>query len=834
MGTEYDRTENLTLIRPKNLSLAISAVLAAPAGAAMAQDQDQDAAGELVLEEVLVTARKRTESAMDIPSSIQAISAQTIKDAGLLSLDDYVRFIPSLSYVGTNPGSANIVFRGIGDAATNFIAESSAALYLDEQSLTLNATPDPRMVDIERVEALSGPQGTLYGASAQSGVLRVITNKPDPEAFDAFVDVMLRTGSDSDMSYDISGMVNIPISEQFAIRLVGFTAEDGGFIDNILGKTVRPRWRSDEGLFDNAASLRSNFNDVEHSGGRVSARWFLNDAWTVTAGIIHQDTLSHGRPERDPTQAQDLAVVRFKIDKEKDDLDWTQYALTFEGDLGFADFVSATSYFTRDWTYTQDTQSYAGYFSTFCYGYYVYTGPYCFQPEGTSYYYYNQPIGYLANVQKDTKFAQEFRLSSQGERFDYVAGLFYETHDQDWDFWTWTDGYAESQGRANYAAGRVTGDPRDIPSGDNWWYSADTTTFEQYAVFGEFTWHINDKWDALVGMRWFDRTIEKTYIVELPENNPDTFLELPADDNDVIPKFSVSYRATDDMMFYGLYSEGFRPSGTNRTRSTTAFFPRTYEADLLENIEFGTKMVLADGRVRLTASYFDMTWKNYQFELVDPSNIPCGTQGALPPPGCGQPWQKVVGNAGDAESTGFEIQLDAAATQNLKVGFAATWLDAKLTDGFIFGVVTPPGSRLPLSPEFKGSAYAQYDWDIDWFGGVFANAYARLQWSYTGSMLNQVEPYSLALTPDGSPGFSDPNYGPAPQIEMPSYNIGDLRVGFNGTSWGVQLFVNNLTDERAILFDNPFEFDHWSGKGRQTINRPREYGMRVTYNFGRR
>ena len=139
MTKKTDRTEDSTLIRPKQLSMAISAVLAAPVGAVMAQDQDQDTAGDLLLEEVLVTARKRTESAMDIPSSIQAISEQTIRDAGLMSMDDYVRFIPSMSYVGTNPGSANIVFRGIGDAATNFIAESSAALYLDEQSLTLNA-----------------------------------------------------------------------------------------------------------------------------------------------------------------------------------------------------------------------------------------------------------------------------------------------------------------------------------------------------------------------------------------------------------------------------------------------------------------------------------------------------------------------------------------------------------------------------------------------------------------------------------------------------------------------------------------------------------------------
>jgi hypothetical protein len=238
--------------------------------------------------------------------------------------------------------------------------------------------------------------------------------------------------------------------------------------------------------------------------------------------------------------------------------------------------------------------------------------------------------------------------------------------------------------------------------------------------------------------------------------------------------------------------------------------------------------------VRLTATYFDMTWKNYQFELVDPSNLPCTNPAAPAAPFCDQPWQKVVGNAGDADSDGFEIQLDALVAQRLTAGVAATWVDAELADGFFFSVDTPAGSRLPLSPEFKWAAYAQYDWDIDWFDSAFTNAYARLQWSYTGSMLNQVEPFVLALTPDGGIDYDDPFYGPAPQIEMPSYDIGDFRVGFNGAAWNVQLFVNNLTDERAVLFDNPFEFDHFFGKGRQTINRPREYGVRVSYRFGQK
>ncbi len=363
MSTERTLIKDLSVFQPKPLSLAISALVAAPAATAMAQDQNE-AGGDYLLEEVTVTARKRTENLQSIPQSIQAISAQTIEQAGLRGMEDYVRFIPSLNIVQANPGTAKVVFRGIADAQNSFIAEPSAAVYLDEQSLVVTGQPNPRMVDIERIEALSGPQGTLYGASAQSGVLRIVTNKPDPTAFDAFVDLDLSSTKSGDMSYDASGMVNIPLSESWALRLVGFSAKDGGFIDIVEGTT--PKY----GVFTNDDVLQKNFNDVKYTGGRIAARWFINDDWTMDAGIIYQKTKSDGRPEHDPVYAGELNLVRFFPQNEIDRQDWTQYALTFAGDMGFADFVSATSYFTRDWTYQQDTSvGYNAYFA-WCYSYY--------------------------------------------------------------------------------------------------------------------------------------------------------------------------------------------------------------------------------------------------------------------------------------------------------------------------------------------------------------------------------------------------------------------------------------------------------------------------------
>ncbi|HSN70870.1 MAG TPA: TonB-dependent receptor plug domain-containing protein, partial [Steroidobacteraceae bacterium] len=212
------------VITPRNaLTVAVGVALSGQ-NAAQAQE-----GGERTLEEIVVTAQKRTENLQDLSLSIQAFSQEDMREQGLFRFEDYARFIPSLSFVSTTSGSTDIVFRGVS-AGGGTITDSSAALYLDEQPLTqFNIQVDPRLVDIERIEALAGPQGTLYGDSSQSGTLRIITNKPDPNNFSAFADVTVRTGSDSEESYDIAGMVNLPlIEDKLAIRLVGFTARDGG------------------------------------------------------------------------------------------------------------------------------------------------------------------------------------------------------------------------------------------------------------------------------------------------------------------------------------------------------------------------------------------------------------------------------------------------------------------------------------------------------------------------------------------------------------------------------------------------------------------------------
>ena len=258
-------------------------------------------------------------------------------------------------------------------------------------------------------------------------------------------------------------------------------------------------------------------------------------------------------------------------------------------------------------------------------------------------------------------------------------------------------------------------------------------------------------------------------------------------------------------MAYVLYSEGYRPGGVNRGRSSAPIYPDSYDADFLENYEFGVKTTLADGRVRLNATYFTMDWDNYQIELVDPSNLPCGSAEAYPAPSCGQPWQKVVANLGFAGSDGFTLEVLAAIGDNTEMGWNSQWVEAETVSELADGSA-PAGSRLPQVPEFKTNMWIEKSMQISAFGAN--EAFIRGSVSYTGDSVSAVQP-----------GYS---------FDQKSYTIADAKFGILGDDWEVNFFINNITDERAEIAVNDWYFDFFFGRGRQYTNRPREMGIRYT------
>jgi len=322
------------------------------------------AADSAVLEEVVVTARKRSESVQDIPASVQALSEDMLKDMGARGMADYSRFVPAVNVVSYANGSSTIVFRGATIEGGGYIAQSTSSSI--------------RMVDIERVEALAGPQGTIYGSDAQAGTMRIITNKPVMNTFTADIDVGLRGNQEGEGSYDSSVVFNFPlVDDKLALRIVGFSAKDGGFIDNVLASTPTTSLVGSQiagfGTLDNSAYVGKDKNDSEILGWRAALRWEINDNWAMTLSAIHQETNNGFFNDYDPSVG-DLETVKFYDDFRDDEYD--MYSLTIEADLGFAQLVSATSYYDRDIKSVFDNTVYMHYWtSIYCQTYAVGSGP---------------------------------------------------------------------------------------------------------------------------------------------------------------------------------------------------------------------------------------------------------------------------------------------------------------------------------------------------------------------------------------------------------------------------------------------------------------------------
>ena len=765
------------------------------------------------LEEVVVTARQRAESTQEIPMMVQSLSGEEIQKQGITTLEDFSRFVAGLNISTTTPGQNTIVFRGVSDGG-GFLVDPTAAIYLDEQPMSLtSAAPDIYPVDIARIEALAGPQSTLYGASSQSGAVRVITNKPDPDEFTANIGAGLGSTNKGGTSYELDATVNIPVSDTVAIRLSGFSSTDAGYIDNVLGTTVVDDVFGSGlgGLKDNADMLDDDYNQVDWSGGRASVRWLVDDNWSVTATANFQELEAGGYNDYDPSVG-DLQTVKFAKEMRTDE--WLQTSLVIEGDLGFAQLVSATSYYDRDMLYTNDTQSYAAYFH---YSFGIYYGY-------ATYDFGLDPVGYLVNDQNNESLTQEIRLSGANDRLNWTVGGFWQESEEFWDFHTYVDGYRNSPAFAAWSYYY----PGIAPT-DAWWNSFQGTDRTDTALFGEMDIVlIEDRLTALIGGRWYDVDRELSYTVERPDSR--VAQELPdrkAKDDGFIPKYGLELQINEDIMIYGVYSEGYRVGGTNRGRGIDLggpTLPVAYESDILENKEFGLKSTFADGRIVFNAVYYDMTWNDMQIEVTDPS---FNLASFSPVDGNGDPiygsipFQVVVGNVGDATVKGFDIDFKALIGDNMEFGFNLTDIrdayveapkfydEPRAEDGQIPSGLDPQ-SALPLFADRSYSMYFEYS-GIELMGGEGA---FRLQHNNVGASLNQL-----------NDGFT------SARLKQGDYKVTDAIFTLDMDEWQARVYVNNLSDERGITYEDTQDFDPLWGRNSSNVIRPRNFGISLRRSF---
>ncbi len=743
-------------------SVAYAVSLALAGGYAPGAVAQEPAVG---LEAVIVTARKREETLLDIPQEIQAISQQQLERANLTTLDDFSRFVPSLSYNATTPGRGAIYFRGVADDSSSFIADASAAIYLDEQPLTQSSLqPEIRLVDIERIEALPGPQGTLYGSSSQAGTLRYITNKPDPSGFESTVNLDGHAVKDGDTGYDLNAVLNLPLGDNVAIRVVGFTARDAGFIDNVLGSSLG-------GTFDNADAVEDDINGIDYMGGRAAVRWLVNDAWTVDAGVVYQKMDANSYSEDNIERSgRELAVVRF-LDESRSDK-WTQVSLTLQGDLGWGEFTSASSYFTRDIKYYQDNTDYTFYLSN------------AFGPNYVNYDLGPDPrgLGWRDSPGVD-RFAQEFRLQGATDKMTWLAGLFYERVDDGYSFFSRVEDYESTP---SFGYWSTYYDVQPGTTDNSFYHSKNDLLTEQYAVFGEVGYSLTDSWTLTAGLRWFDHTRTRDYSIQQPNGNFTANLGTAKNTtSDITKKLSLQYKISENAMVYGLFSDGYRAGGRNVVRPGTVL-PPDYDPDFLDNYELGLKSRWLDDRIIVNVTMFMMDWKDYQVEVVDPGPL----------------FATLVANVGDAEIEGVSLEFNAYLWDSLDFGFNLQLLDPKTkSDNPVIGTVA--GQRLPFSAEEKGAVWIEYTLPGETAGGHF---YGRYQWTFNGDTLNGIDD-SATL--------------------QPAYQISDVKIGFEADDWEIYAYVDNLFDERAILYDQQS-----APPGTITINWPQTWGLGFSKSWG--
>lgn len=755
-----------TLLRGSALAVS-SAFTCAPALA-------QDNPGNKVLEEVVVTAQKRSQSLQDVPLSVQVLDSKAIDQLNISNFDDYINYMPSVSYRSLKPGSASIYIRGISSGGDGNASGQlpSVAIYLDEQPVTsVGRNLDVHIYDVARIETLAGPQGTLFGASSQAGNLRIITNKPNPAQFEGGYDVSMDKVEDGDNGYSFEGFVNIPVSDNAAIRLVGWHDKDGGYIDNIAAS----RTYNVSGItIDNDPFVEKDFNEATNEGMRAALKVDLNDRWTVTPSVIYQSQETEGVWDHDPADVGDLKVQRFGPDSTEDS--WTQSNITVEGAIGDMHLTYVGSYLDREVDYVNDYSSYVDYGGGFvepyytCYvGYFHATVNDCDDPTIV----FTEDSTYKRNT-------HELRLqSSEAQKLRWIVGAFYEESEHDFNLeWHIPDIQ-----------------PIAAIRGDNYFLTDQKRVDKETAVFGEVEYDFTDRLTGLIGARLFDNeTTLEGFVGTIwwPDCCFQTAdnVDVDFDDSDNILKLNLSYDIGDDDLVYVTWSEGYRRGGVNRVATVIG---ETYEQDFVTNYEFGWKSTFADGSLRFNGAVYFMEWDDFQFTQFDPAISLLG----------------LTANVGQAESLGFELDASWQATNNWRLQLAYSYNDAELTEDYFrtpsdraAGTPqAPDGTELPFVPDIQYTAISRYDFKI---GSL--NSYFQLDYSYTDESWND-----LFLSR---------------RQEQDSYGIVNLALGVQQDNWSIDLALRNATDERAEIYINDVDLDD-----RITTNRPRSISVSFSQRF---
>ena len=940
------------------LSLAVAAAIApALASTALAQNPQ--------LEEVVVTATKRAENLQDVPISVNALSGDAMRSQNIMTFDDYVEFLPNVVSAGIGPGQKEIYIRGSASEQSSITvapAQGSApgvALYLDEMPVSFGARNlDVYAADLERIEVLSGPQGTLFGASSQSGNMRLITNKPNQDEFEASIDFGMSSTSGGAGSNNVEAMINIPLSDRAAVRFVGYSDNQGGWIDNVSGsftpsgEVIDRNNSAGYGPFfsgfplttiqsaSNADLAEDDWNEAKYNGFRVAASYDFNDEWSGLLTHMSQEIDVEGSFLVDPSLGDEKSM-KFAPEHNLDEFDITTW--TLEGRLANLDVVYTGGYIDRevdaiiDYTHYNNGGGYITYY--LCSGN-IYSGD---KANATNTCF--DPTKQYADASTNERTTHEIRFSSDpDDRLRWMAGVYMSdvdtTHVGEFQYMSTNDAFSEHI--VNYfgsgapfevgnttipnTAGTNTVGPR---SPLTTFYNDYTRTEEETAFFGEVALDLTDDLTISLSARRYDLKSQlqgaSNFSFGCRYGAPFTDRDTPAgagfgnaevtpdgrcnsnafsndvtsrlltlgayaasgDDNiilnatspngardmfrgggsnaatlaaiqngnldigdisadgsteeeDTIVRLSLNYNLSDDVMVYGIYSEGYRPATQNRNAGQLAanqsgvyegyVVPAVAVTDTLENIEFGMKGEFLDRTLRLNASFYMTEITDLQVSRFDPSNVA---------------FLVFMENVGDAESNGIDVDFQWAAGNNLLISGAASFLDTEITrlNPQLQGVAVPVGSELPLAPRFSGNVRVRYDYEVP---SMAANGYVTAALVHRGESVAGIVGSAAFMDDTGvlaygaSSGLGLQNEGgtfgtvndrtgnlPAnTRFVNESATMINLSAGLEKDNWLAEVYIRNLTSEEGAIVQTAGKFTPEA-----TVNRPRTLGLRLSYRF---
>ncbi len=786
------------------LNLAVAAVIyaASTAHGAPSSSTASGAASES-LAEITVTARKRTENLQDVPQSIDVFTAKDLQNLAITRFEDYATKTPSVSFISTGPATQMFFMRGVSDGSNpNVVNTSSTGFFVDDMSMSFFGTiPDLHEYDIERIEILNGPQGTLFGAGSMSGAIRIITNKPDPNEFSAGVDVdggKIRSGG---INTTYEGFVNLPIVDgRSALRLSVYAKHDGGFIDNLL--TTRD-WVNGV-VSTNAQFARNNYNTQNVDGGRAAVKQIFNDQWNAVLGAGYQSQRHVGAWDQDPKYGK-RKVSRFAPEFGSDYV--KSLDLHIDGDVGIADLVFASTYQQQTIHQVNEYSEYvqyspvAGFLPENIQAYACLTDP--INSTGGVFSGCNVPAQYYVYDNNTQRWSNELRLQSKpGGRLQWLAGLYWEKTKDTYSLFYAMPGL-QPQGDAYQAIlarynSYYTVGASPLPS--EWYSYKSRFDYLDTTEFADLTFNLSNRWSIEGGVQHYKSSFTSGSLYAGYFWNP----KVPSFDSGgshkVNAKAGLNFKAGKNLLFYGIFSQGFRDGGANSGLGVTCYAkgaPAAYAPDTLNNFEVGWKSTLLDGRMTWNGAFYLMNWQGYQAPVFDLGICPSGFNA----------------NLGNARIYGAESNIDYKVTEGLSVQISGSYNDSHLTTNTFQNAdfIVVPGERLPFVPYFSYSANARYEKPL----APGLAGFVQYDIAHKGDMWSDLRVVDRH-------GFG--------RSLQPAYDISNLRAGVQAPNghWTAEAYVSNLFDKNAVIYTNTANYDH-----RQTTNEPRVIGLRLSYRWGK-